>query len=105
MSYLSKHFSLSKAKSPLKKNGNKKKNKKYQNLANLLNLDTARDTIIGPSRNYNIANSRGLFFEKMKKYDSDKGGTQSIGPTTSPQPRAVKNKKNTEYYTIHKKRK
>jgi hypothetical protein len=50
-----------------------------------------------------MASNRGLFFEKMKKYDSDKGGPQSIGPTNSPQPRAIKNKKNTEYYTIHKK--
>ena len=40
MSYLSKHFSLSKAKSPLKK---KKPNKKYNELANLLNVDTTKD--------------------------------------------------------------
>jgi hypothetical protein len=100
MSYLSKHFSLGKAKSPLKK---KKPNKDYNKLADFLNVDTAKDTIIGPSRSYNMASNRGLFFEKMKKYNSDKGGPQSIGPTNSPQPRAIKNKKNTEYYTIHKK--
>ena len=100
MSYLTKHFSLSKAKSPLKK---KKPNKKYNKLADVLNVDTAKDTIIGPSKSYNMASNRGLFFEQTKKYDSNKGGKQSIGPTTSPQPKGIKNKRNTEYYTIHKK--
>jgi hypothetical protein len=87
--------------SPLKKK--KKPNKDYDKLADLLSVDTAKDTIIGPSKSYNMASNRGLFFEKMKKYDSDKGGPQSIGPTTSPQPKRIKNKRNTEYYTIHKK--
>lgn len=105
MSFLSKHFSLNKiASSPLNKNGNKKKNKKYQNLANFLNVDTARDTIIGPSSNYRGANAQGLHFEKMKKYDYDKGGLQSIGPTpNSGEMRAIRNKGKTEYYTVHKK--
>jgi len=85
MSYLSKHFSLSKAKSPLKKNGNKKKNKKYQDLANLLNVDTTKDTIIGPSKSLKFAQQKGHFYGPRKDSQS------------------IKNKGNIEYYTIHKK--
>ena len=84
MSYLSKHFSLSKAKSPLKK---KKPNKKYNELANLLNVDTTKDTIIGPSKSLKFAQQKGHFYGPRKDSQS------------------IKNKGEIEYYTIHKKRK
>jgi hypothetical protein len=87
--------------SPLKKK--KKPNKKYNKLADFLNVDTVTDTIIGPSKSSNVAQQRGNSFERMKKYDFNKGGIQSMSTPNTPRPKGIRNKRNTEYYTIHKK--
>ena len=82
----------------------KKKQKQYQNLANVLNVDTARDTIIGPSSSHTMASNRGTMFAKSQATNNSKGLNYIDSLPNSGEVRGVRRGNNTEYYTVHKKK-
>jgi len=92
-------------------NKDKKRQKEYDKLAKDLNVNTTRDTLIGPSRNYSIANLKGNSFDtrqRMNEIPADNDGVKRFSGNT-PNPykdiKGYRGKKGTEYYTVHDKNK
>ena len=91
--------------SPFNSNGKKKKKQKqYQDLANVLNVDTARDTIIGPSSSRTMASSRGTMFAKQQATNNSKGPNYIESLPNPGEVRGVRRGNKAEYYTVHKKK-
>ena len=88
-----------------------KKNKKYNRIAKDLNVNTTKDTLIGPSRNYSIANLKGNSFDtrqRMNEIPANKDGVKNFSGNTPNSYKDIKGyrgKKGTEYYTVHDKNK
>jgi len=81
-----------------------KKNKRYNRIAKDLNVNTTKDTLIGPSKNYSIATLKGNSFDTRQRMD----GVESFsGNTPNPykEVKGYRGKKGVEYYTVHDKNK
>jgi len=82
----------------------KKNQKRYNQIAKDLNVNTAQDTLIGPSRSHRHAQLRGRGFDNMQRMD----GIESFSGNT-PNPykdiKGYRGKKGTEFYSIHNKNK
>jgi len=106
------------------KNKDKKKQKKYNKLAKDLNVNTATDTLIGPSGSHSMSKIRASMFDTkqlMKEIPVDKDGNKSFngskhqlnqdlnkadgGNRNGESKRSIgyKGKKGTEWYSLHQK--
>jgi hypothetical protein len=92
-------------------NKDKKKQKKYNQVTKDLNVNTTKDTLIGPSKNYSIAKLKGNSFDRVQRLNeipADNDGVKRFNGNT-PNPykdlKGYRGKKGTEYYTVHDKNK
>ena len=91
------------------KNKDKKNQKRYSKITKDLNVNTATDTLIGPSRNTRIANLKANSFDtkqRLNEIPADKDGNKNFSGNT-PNPykdmKGYRGKKGTEYYSVHEK--